>query len=373
MEKIVHVISSCSPGGAEILVKDTLIEMKKNNKDVELWVMSRVEDSFFEDIEVKKIFEKKYIEELANEGIKTYFFEKKPQKKSLKFYLKILKVFLCSKPNIVHCHLEEVTFHIVLVLGIFNKIKNLRIYQTVHNVRIDYPKLQKYFIKNFLTKIISISEEVTKSIRDIGIEDSKIKQIENGINLKKFSFKNRNINKEVKSLIAIGRLMEQKNYNLMIEAFIKVLENIEENKPILRIIGTGPDEKKIRKLIKENKMEKNIELLGNKTNISYYLKEADIYIMSSKWEGLSISLIEACASRIPIICTNVGSNNNVVKDKINGFLIETEDLKIFTEKLKELILNRELRIKFSKNSEEISKKFSLEEKIKEIFKLYEEI
>ncbi|MGL5988351.1 glycosyltransferase [Cetobacterium sp.] len=369
MKKIVHVISSCSPGGAEILVKDTLIELKKTFDNVELWVMSKVKDCFSEDIDSKIFFEKNYVNELEKKGIKVYFFEKKPKKYSLNFFLNILKRFLKIEPNIIHCHLEEVTFHIVLILGIFKFVKNIKIYQTIHNVKIDYPKLQKYFIRRVITKFVSISDEVTISIKNIGIPNIKIVQIENAINLEKFKIENRYINKKPKHLIAVGRMVQQKNYSLMIKAFSKAISNLE-NKPILKIIGTGLDEQFIKKIIIEEKIQKNIALLGNKINISEYLKEADIYLMSSKWEGLSISLIEACSAGLPIICTNVGSNNNVVKDGINGFLIESENEKLFSEKLQELMENQELRIKFSKNSVNISKDFSLEEKVKKLIKLY---
>lgn len=367
--KIVNVISSCSPGGAEILVKDTLIEMSKEKKNkIELWVMSKVEDSNLKYNSDTLKFEKQFIEELKKCGIEVKFINKRANKDMIKSWLIIRKLYHMFNPDVIHCHLEVVTFHVLMgLLG----LKSKKI-QTIHNTVINYPKIQKYLFNNLLDHFVSISSDVTNSMETKGIKTKKITEILNGVNIEKFFVNRLKKNQYERSYIAVGRMVDQKNYKFLIKAFQKYLTRTSlENKSNikLKIVGNGPDFTSISKLILDEKLEKNIELLGIKSNMADILKDADVYLMGSKWEGFSISLIEAAASGLAIIATDVGSNHLIVNDGINGYLTESENEEDFIEAL--LKMDDKKLEEFALNSQRIAKKYDVKNMVIKIQELYE--
>ncbi|WP_407537077.1 glycosyltransferase [Cetobacterium somerae] len=275
------------------------------------------------------------------------------------------------KPDIIHTHLESVTFNTAMgLLG-----KGAKQIQTIHSIKISYPKIQRFFLNNVLEKNIAISKEVKLSMIEKKFNKNKIKEIPNAINLNKF--KNNEKKFQIpKIYLAVGRLGKEKNHELLIRAYSKFIKNIEnvEKKPVLKIVGDGVEKEKLKKLIEELKMNNFIKLLGVKDNIPELLKEADVYLMTSKWEGFSISLIEAAASGLPIIATDVGSNSLICKNNTNGWIFDSEDeeeLINLLEKMQKLdLMNLK---KFSENSIKISNQYDLEEISKELLKTYFEV
>lgn len=367
--KIVNIIAACASGGAEILVKDTLISLAKNkNLELELWVMTRIKDSNFQITKNSLNFEENYIKSLNEYGIKVRFLEKRVNKDSLKTWLKIRRLYDEVKPDIIHTHLESVTFNATIgLLG-----KGAKQIQTIHNVKIGYPKIQKFFLDKILNKNISISKEVTLSMFEAKLNKHKIEEIPNAINLEKFRNNERKI-KKPKIYLAIGRLTEQKNHELMIKSYSKFIKKIykEIEKPVLKIVGEGFKKEKLESLIEELEMKNYIQLLGVRDDISELLKEADVYLMSSKWEGFSISLIEAAASGLPIIASNVGSNHLICQEGVNGWLFESEkedELVKIIYNIQNLDLDK--LYKFSNSSQEISMNYDLKKISEQLLKLY---
>lgn len=128
---------------------------------------------------------------------------------------------------------------------------------------------------------------------------------------KKFFEEKTGINLENKFLIgSIGRLDYSKNYEFLIKSFPEILK-IKEN-GLAIIIGEGPERKNYEQLIKKLNQKEKIFLLGEIKNASQYLKGFDLFILPSRYEGLSITLIEALFAQIPILATDVGGNKEIV-------------------------------------------------------------
>ncbi|MGC9031611.1 MAG: glycosyltransferase [Minisyncoccia bacterium] len=128
---------------------------------------------------------------------------------------------------------------------------------------------------------------------------------------------------------SIGRLDYQKNYEFLIQIFPEILK-LKENS-ILIIIGEGSERKKIEKLIKNLNLKEEIFLIGEVKNASKYIKGFDLFILPSRYEGLSITLIEALFARIPILASDVGGNKEIVgKDCV----FELNNKEEFLEKMK---------------------------------------
>lgn len=362
--KILHIIGQFNAGGAETLVKDLAIELAKNQNQVEVWALVNSDD---------KLFERSYREELMKYGVVTRNLGKRRGKDQLKIIYNIYKNIKEYNPDIINTHLEMISFYVIIA----NMLIGKNIIQTIHNTVIDHPYIQKYFAKIFCKKFISISGNTSKVlINQVGISESQIKLILNGINIDKFYINNRENREEVKSLIAVGRLTEQKGYENLLESFYylkNLLEKENHNIPMLNIVGDGELKYVLINKCNELGIDENVNFLGVRKDINQLLMESDIYLMASKWEGLSISLIEASISGIPIVATNVGSNEEVVVNGKSGFLVESGENEKFAECIYRLIKEKNLREKFSIRLKDNIEKFNISETAQTYEELYKEV
>jgi len=147
---------------------------------------------------------------------------------------------------------------------------------------------------------------------------------------KKFFEEKTGINLENKILIgSIGRLDYSKNYEFLIKSFPEILK-IKENSSAI-IIGEGEEENKLKKLIASLNLKEKIYILKGVYNANQYLKAFDLFVLPSRYEGLSITLIEALFAQIPILASDVGGNKEIIK-KENTFKLN--DKNDFLNKIK---------------------------------------
>jgi len=123
--------------------------------------------------------------------------------------------------------------------------------------------------------------------------------------------------------LAVGRLVEAKDYATMIIAFGHVHDNHPEAR--LLIAGTGPLEQSIKASIRQAGLEKDVVLLGLRPDVPALMQAADGFVMSSAWEGLPMVLLEAAASGLPIISTDVGGSRDAVIDGVSGYIVRSGD------------------------------------------------
>jgi glycosyltransferase involved in cell wall biosynthesis len=370
--KIAFLINACSSGGAEVLVKDILLELAHSGHRIQLWVMCRVKDDIMQTTEARLAFEKQYIDDLISSGIKIVFLGKRAKKDRLKVCCAIRKAYDLFEPEIIHTHSESITFYVIAALyG-----KKYRLVETIHNTKINHAILQKIMVAKRVASLVAISKEVQEKMKEVGLPENKISLLYNGCHTERFSCPDRDFGEVAKYLIAVGRLSKQKDYPFLIEAYktmVGILNQQCAYVPKLRIIGEGEERRHIETLIEEYGLAERIELLGVRNDIPEQLSQADIYVMSSRWEGFSISLIEANAAGLPIVATNVGSNRLVVRDGVNGFLVENGDVKTFAARLVELTLSSEIRRTFSEQSVQIATQYDICETAKKHLELYRNI
>ncbi|WP_276202655.1 glycosyltransferase [Paenibacillus sanguinis] len=120
--------------------------------------------------------------------------------------------------------------------------------------------------------------------------------------------------------LAVGRLVPAKDYPLMLRAFAAARS---KGFPASRlwIAGIGPERERVEQEAAALGLADSVALLGIRQDIPRLMAAADGYVMSSRWEGLPIVLLEACAARLPIVATAVGGNAEVVLDGKNGYVV----------------------------------------------------
>lgn len=312
-------------------------------------------------------------------------------RKALNEIRRIIKEF---KPDIVHTHASKAgalgrtaaykekvpvivhTFHGHVFHSYFGKFKTW-IY-----------KLAERRLAKKTDAIIAISEiqktELTQ-IHKIAPAD-KFRVIQLGFDLDRFheNKENKRIDFRTKYKLAeneiavgiIGRLTAIKNHELFIESIRLITEN-----PNLKIrafiIGDGERMAELQALVKEVEEERGTKIFEFTSwikNVDDILPGLDIVALTSFNEGTPVSLIEAQASGVPIISTNVGGVSDVVSNGQTGFVIDGFERKAFAEKLSELAVNRELRLKMSQNGwNYVEHKFHYKRLCNDVANLYKEL
>ncbi len=122
----------------------------------------------------------------------------------------------------------------------------------------------------------------------------------------------------------------------------------------LEIVGDGVQRKEIEAWIQTHNLQGVITLLGWQENVRSFLEQWDVFILSSLWEGLPCSIVEARLARLPIIAYDVGGIREIVHHEKNGFLVAPGDEKSFTQFMMKIALDKSLQISFGSYSDDLS-------------------
>lgn len=161
-----------------------------------------------------------------------------------------------------------------------------------------------------------------------------------------------------KQIISVGRLTYQKGFDLLCEVANKVLKENEQWKWI--ILGDGEDKEKLQEKIKEYELEDRLILKGNVSNVEDYYKNSSLYVMTSRFEGLPMTLLEAKTYKLPIVSFNcLTGPAEIVKNNVNGLLISPENIEVMSDKLNMLLKDENELREFSDNAQVDIEKFEL--------------
>ena len=229
---------------------------------------------------------------------------------------------------------------------------------------------------NLSTKVVTVSKQVQKYLLEKGVKKEKLQTIYTGVDTDKFVPKEEKILKKELNLeedtILVGIvavLRGAKRHKDLIEAISQIDANVK-----LVIIGSGPQEENIKKIISEKNLKNRVIMLGHKENIHNLLPSLDIFVLPSNMEALGTSILEASSCGIPCIGSRVGGIPECIIDNETGFLFENQNVKELKDRLEKLIKDKELRTKFGKNARElIVNNFSVKTMIKQTEDLYKEL
>lgn len=197
----------------------------------------------------------------------------------------------------------------------------------------------------------SIKEHFPKKLQE------KISIIYNPVNDEVFNRSITNDNKEDR-IISIARLYPQKNQQLMIRAFAKVVEKYPNWK--LYIFGDGPLRSNLECLISQLKLDGKVLLPGRTNRVLEELDKSKIFCLTSDYEGMSNSMIEAICMGLPVVTTNVSGANELIKNGKNGFIVNIGDENDLINRLLTLMGSIDLQDKMSKNNQQMMGLFNIE-------------
>ena len=161
----------------------------------------------------------------------------------------------------------------------------------------------------------------------------KIHILYNPVPSKYFEYK-RQKNRDSFTICASGRLEEQKNFKMLINAFSKSFKN---DNVILQIYGKGSLEKSLKNQILTLNMDNQIKLMGRTNNMLEAYLESDMFVLSSNYEGMPNALIEAMACGLPCVSTDCPSGpSDLIENGINGMLVPVDDIDAMASALYEM-------------------------------------
>lgn len=220
----------------------------------------------------------------------------------------------------------------------------------LYSLKSYYVYLKEIFLVNKYDEVIVLTEEDKQQWKN-----KKIKVIPNFIN----SIPQKISKCENKKVISVGRLDYQKGYDVL----INIWKIISKKYPdwILEIYGEGPEKEKLQEKINRLGLEKTLLLKGINNNIQEKYLESSIYVMSSRYEGMPMVLLEAMSYGLPIVSFDCPCGpKDLIKDKEDGFIVKFGNIEQMVEKIEELIVDEEKRKAFSRNARKNLEKFSRE-------------
>ncbi|MCL2154840.1 MAG: glycosyltransferase [Leptospirales bacterium] len=233
--------------------------------------------------------------------------------------------------------------------------------------------------KDTADKILCVSKGVENELADNGFDKDKLITIYNPVSIDKInSMSKEKINgehefifdKKFKIIISVGRFVKAKNFPLLLESYMEINKNIKSQ---LVIIGDGPERSKLEKLIIDNQQH-DIYLLGWQENPFKYLKQSDLFVLSSNWEGFGNVIIEAMACGIPVISTDCPFGpREIIQNNVNGILVPVNDKVELSKAMSRVLSDRSFAKRLSSKGKQRSLDFSIDKITSQYEKLISEV
>lgn len=351
--KILHVITSLRTGGAEKLMVDLLPRLKEMGHQVDLCVFDGVKTAFYQDLE--------------NLGIKIYPLREGGSVYDLRNILALKRIMY--RYDIVHTHNTAPQLYAAIANIFGSQILVTTEHNTTNRRRGKwYLKRGDQWMYRQYKKIICISDQARENLVKYIGDDPKIITIYNGIDVERFAnaASLRTHDDDCKVITMVSAFRPQKDHKTLIKAFCLLPDNYR-----LYLVGDGELRKETELYAKQFSCADRIDFLGNRKDIPAILKGSDVVVLSSHYEGLSLSSIEGMASGKPFIASDVEGLHEIV----NGYgeLFPHEDANALAKAIKDLCENKEYARKISAQCQNRARQYDISQMAEKYNQVYLQI
>lgn len=362
-KKLLFVVASLGGGGAERAMVNLINYLDKDKYDINIVI--------FED-------KRDYRKDLPS-AVKVVCLDKRNRWDFFKLIMRLKKIMRVYEPDIVISLVFY--FNIVTVLASLQSKRKFKLLLCEHSYPRKYlSKTRLGWLKKWLMNltypradlIITVSKGIEKVIKeDFHIQPEKIKTVYNPIPLGDIIGKSQegavhpffSIG-DVRIIIGIGRLIELKRFDRLLRVFSTVSE--EKENVYLIILGEGKLREELEVLSSRLKISERVDFVGFKENPHAWMSQADIFVLSSDYEGLPMVLIEAMACGVPVVSTDCPSGpGEIITNGKNGILVPLADEKSMAEAILTLLKNEKLRKNFSEEGRKRAEDFRVEKIVKQ--------
>ncbi len=327
-----------------------------------------------------------WFDELENKyGLKCYNlpFKRNPfYPQNLVAYSKLKKLQKEEKFDLIYCQ-QPVGGMMGRLIG--KKFK-VPVFYTVHGFFFFKGSgLKKKLLYGTAEKFLARYTDYLVTINDEDFENAKKMRCKNvykisgiGLDLNKYDktkFNKETFKKELgvegkKVVLTVAEFIKRKNHKTMFKAF-EELKNRDD--VVYLLCGCGKYKDKFEQYVKDNKLEKKIKFLGYRKDIDKIMQISDVFMLLSFHEGLTLSIIEAMHFCLPVVCSGVRGNQDLIENEKGGFVVKTTDYQTAAQKLSYLLDNPSVCEKMGKLNQKNSKQYSIENVKKELDEIYNDI
>lgn len=316
MTKVLHVVRSLALGGAERVVTEFALAHDREHFEPEICCV----------LEAGPL-----ISELRAAGVPVHVLKRRGRLDA-RSVLSLARLVRRRRVDVVHNH--NLT---ALTVGVPGAVLGgaRALVRTEHNVS-ERPPLASLIVSRlaslFESAQIGVSEAVRTSHRRSGrISGRRFVTIRNGIDDGRLL--HARTREEVRARLGIsddavvclnvGSLTPQKDHAVLLDAARLVVAS--NDRVVFLVAGGGPLEDRLRRRVDDAGLRGKVQLLGARDDVPDLLRAADVFVLSSAWEGLPITVLEAMASNIPCVVTTVGGNAEALEDGVSGLLVPPRD------------------------------------------------
>ena len=319
-------------------------------------------------------------------GLRVYDipFQRSPlRKENLAAYRKIKQLVLEEQYDIMHVHTPVAAFVARLAC---RDIPGLKVYYTAHgfhfyrgapflNWAVYYP--MERLASRWTDKLVTMNGEdydrarkmklrnngETFLVHGVGLDIRSVWNVKNDSAAKR---KELGIEHGAYVLLSVGELIRRKNFKTGIRSFARM----DIPGSVYLICGRGPLEGRLKRVAEKMKVADRVKFLGFRKDIFEILKASDVFLFPSCQEGLSVAVMEAMAAGIPVVCSGIRGNIDLIQHKINGLVVGKRDLDGFVRAVKRVHRMPEYAEKFAKKNREIIGAYSVQNVLKEMESVY---
>ena len=308
-----------------------------------------------------------------NDKIKRYtLFEKVTSGKKILAYVHRLRKFVKNNNIDVLIDIDGILdlYSIPALRGVKCKLISWEQYSFYVNPHVGYRKITRKWAAKKADAIVVLTEEDRKNYeREVNVKGI-LRRIYNPIEIG--NGEDICYNMKSKIIISAGTLNYNKGFDMLIDVAKIVLKKHNDWRWV--VCGEGEERKRLEEKIEKNNLTENLILKGNVSNIEEYYRKSAIFVLTSRTEGFGLVLTEAKKEGLPCVSFRCPAGpSEIILDGINGYLLDCFDIEQMAEKINQLIVNQDIRKKFSDNSMVGTEKFNIDKISEQWMELIEQI
>jgi glycosyltransferase involved in cell wall biosynthesis len=352
---VLHIFSGDLWGGAEVMVFNLLRRLNEAS-DIQVLALGLNEGIL--------------VEKLRETGVQTHVV---PERDS-SFWRILWKAYLLLKDreiDVIHAHRYKEN---VLGFLLSRLLRRGKLVTTLHGwsertyakgKRADvYIKVKEWLnfllLKGFFERVVSVSKEVKETlVRYHGFDEKRIMVIHNGIPSVHGLRPDRDQQNGQIHIGSVGRLVPVKNYELFLEVAARVTKGVGNVR--FSLLGNGPERERLIQKAKDLRISDHVTFVEAQRDPSEYYAGLDIYLNTSRHEGIPLSILEAMAHGKPVVAPEVGGIPEIISNGTNGVLVKTDDPEKFAAACLLLASDAEMRRRMGEKAQKRVKEAFIEE------------
>jgi glycosyltransferase involved in cell wall biosynthesis len=232
-------------------------------------------------------------------------------------------------------------------------------------------RLNFFFLRHAFDRVVAVSEDVQRVlVRELRINSGRVAVIHNGITVSEMVLRPRESDEFV--IGSAGRLFPVKDYPLFVETASIISK--AQARVRFRLAGDGPEMAALQTMVTDSGLSGKFDLLGHTEDIAGFLRGLDLYVNTSRHEGIPMSVLEAMACGLPVVAPRVGGLSEIVEHGRQGFLIEGRSPEKFAEACLRILGDQRLyRVLSSAARLRVGSVFSADQMAHHHWRLYREL